>query len=223
MKVVAVVSGGMDSITMLYGLKTLAEDVVAISFNYGQRHSKELEAAKATCEALGVKHDVVDITSITKFISNSSLTSSQEVPEGHYESSNMAATVVPSRNSIMALIANGYAINIGYNAIALGVHAGDHAIYPDCRPEFVDALRELLRVNNYSTCEVITPFLEDNKISILKTGIEMGVDYSKTWTCYNGREKACGKCGSCQERLEAFKENNIEDPLEYETREILSK
>lgn len=223
MKVVAVVSGGMDSVTMLYGLKTLAEEVVAISFNYGQRHSKELEAAKATCDALGIQHDIVDIRSITGFISNSALTSDIEVPEGHYEDANMSKTVVPSRNSIMALIANGYAMNIAFDAIALGVHAGDHAIYPDCRPEFIEALRDLFRVNNYTTCEVLAPFLADNKISILKTGIEMGVDYSKTWTCYNGREKACGKCGSCQERLEAFKENNIEDPLEYETREILSK
>lgn len=216
MKIIVILSGGLDSTTMLYRLIADSHSVKAISFLYGQKHFKELEMAKKTCEKLGIEHNIIDITSITKFISNSSLTSEQPVPQGHYEDENMKKTVVPSRNSIMAMIANGYAVNIDYDAIALGVHAGDHAIYPDCRPEFIDALRELLKVNNFKSIYVWAPFLKMNKTSILTQGIKLGVDYSLTWTCYEGKKEACGKCGSCQERLEAFKENNIKDPLEYE-------
>ena len=216
MKVIAIISGGMDSVTMLHRLIKDGHEVKAISFFYGQRHNKELVAAKLTCDKLGIQHDIIDISSITKFISNSSLTSDMEVPEGHYESENMKLTVVPSRNSIMAMIANGYAVNIDYDAIALGVHSGDHAIYPDCRPIFIEELERLMSVNNEKAIKVITPYLTTDKVGILYDGIGLGVDYGLTWTCYNGREKACGKCGSCQERLGAFKLNNVIDPLEYE-------
>lgn len=216
MKSVIILSGGMDSTTLLYKLLSEQKEVHALSFNYGQRHSRELDAAKATCEKLGVEHKIIDITSIADLISNSSLTSKEiEVPEGHYADDNMKKTVVPNRNSIMANIAIGYAVNIGAQEVALGVHAGDHTIYPDCRPEFIDALRALAKISNWESVEIYTPYLHGDKTSIIAEGILLGVDYSLTWTCYKGGEKACGVCGSCQERLEAFEANGIEDPVPY--------
>lgn len=220
-KIIVICSGGMDSISMLYRLKKEKYKIKAISFNYGQRHKKELEMAKKNCEMLEIEHNVIDIRSITKFISNSALTGNIEVPEGHYEQKNMSLTVVPSRNTIMLAIASGYAINIGYNAIAIGIHSGDHQIYPDCRPEFIKAMNDVFKINNYKKVKILTPYLNANKTKIIKDGLKNGVNYIFTWTCYKGGKKACGKCGSCRERLEAFKNNKIEDPLQYETREIL--
>lgn len=212
-KTIAVISGGMDSVTMLYKLKAEGKKLKAISFNYGQRHKRELEMARATCEKLGIQHDIVDITSITSFISNSALTGDIEVPHGNYADENMKKTVVPSRNTIMASIANGYAINSNFDSIALAVHAGDHAIYPDCRPEFITALQTLFCVNNFEAIDIITPYLYKTKIDIVTEGIELNVDYTLTHTCYEGGEKPCGKCGSCVERTEAFYKNNTKDPL----------
>ena len=220
MKTVVVLSGGMDSTTLLYKVIAEAnhnsEHVKAISFDYGQRHKKELEYAKETCDWLGIEHKVIDITSLNELIQGSALTSDIDVPEGHYEDENMKLTVVPNRNAILANIAIGYAVSLEFDRIALGVHAGDHAIYPDCRPVWVKALAVLSDVSNYNPIEIYTPYLYSDKIGIITEGIGLGVDYRKTWTCYKGLEKACGKCGSCQERLEAFKLNNIQDPLPYE-------
>ena len=212
-KVVVIVSGGMDSITMLHKLKSEGHELKAISFNYGQKHVKELEKAKENCELLGIEHKVIDMQFLKELVSNSALTSDQAVPEGHYEDENMKATVVPNRNMIMASIAIGWAVNEGFNAIAMGVHAGDHAIYPDCRPEFVEALNAVAKIANYEAIEVLAPYLATDKVGILEDGLKIGVDYTKTWTCYKGLELPCGKCGSCQERTLAFLENNAVDPL----------
>jgi 7-cyano-7-deazaguanine synthase len=113
-------------------------------------------------------------------------------------------------------MAVGYAVSLGANKVYYGAHSGDHAIYPDCRPEFVERMNDVCAIANYEAVEIVTPFLHDSKITILSTGLEMGLDYSQTWTCYNGRELACGKCGACQERLEAFAQNGKTDPLDYE-------
>lgn len=215
MKIVAIVSGGMDSVTMLHDLKSQGHEIEVISFNYGQRHVKELQVAKANAEALGLKHTVVDMDFMADLLSNSALTGDIDVPEGHYEEENMKLTVVPNRNMIMASIAIGYAVNLGYEAVALGVHAGDHAIYPDCRPEFIEKLNAVSQIANYEPIKVIAPYVNMNKIEIVARGSEIGVDYSKTWTCYKGLDKACGRCGSCQERLEAFAANNLTDPVVY--------
>jgi 7-cyano-7-deazaguanine synthase len=213
MKVIHVLSGGLDSTTLLYWLLDKGHEVECISFDYGQRHKKELECAKITCKKLKVKHTVVDITSITKLISNSALTGKTAVPKGHYADKTMKATVVPSRNTIMASIAQGYAVNKNFDAICLGVHSGDHAIYPDCRPVFVEALRKLFSVNNYKPIKVLTPFIKISKIDIVTKGLVLGVDYSLAWTCYVGGTKPCQKCGACVERAEAFDKNNFSDPL----------
>lgn len=213
MKTVCVLSGGMDSTTLLYQLLAEGKEVSAISFNYGQRHKKELESAKATCQKLNVPHKIVDLSFLRELISNSALTSDIEVPEGHYQDENMKLTVVPNRNMIMASIAIGYAVNIGAQEVALGVHAGDHAIYPDCRPIFINALSVVSEISNFQPVSIYAPFLYADKGDIATIGKELGVDYSLTWTCYKGEENACGKCGACQERAEAFEKAKSIDPV----------
>lgn len=215
MKTVVIYSGGMDSFTLLNKIHLDGKDVHALSFNYGQRHVKELDIASKVCKQLGIFHEVVDISSINTLIAGSSLTSDIDIPEGHYEEESMKSTVVPNRNMILLSLAIGYAVSIGSREVFYGAHSGDHAIYPDCRPEFVKSMNEVCKIANYEQVKIITPYLKDSKIEILSDGISMGLDYANTWTCYNGREKSCGKCGACQERLEAFKHNNLIDPLEY--------
>lgn len=214
-------SGGMDSVTMLHDLHAQGHELSVVSFNYGQRHIKELEIAKRNTQRLKVPHKVIDMAFMAQLLDNSALTGDVEVPEGHYAAENMKLTVVPNRNMIMASIAIGMAVNMEYDAVALGVHSGDHAIYPDCRPEFVSALRTTSLIANYKPIDILAPYLYADKTQIIKRGLDVGVDYSDTWTCYKGGLKACGVCGSCQERLEAFHNNNIQDPVDYETRKLI--
>ncbi|QDP02949.1 7-cyano-7-deazaguanine synthase QueC [Thalassotalea sp. PS06] len=215
-KVVVIYSGGMDSFTVLNRAVRDNKEVYALSFDYGQRHVKELEYAANVCKELGIEHKVIDITSINQLLAGSSLTDEIDIPEGHYAEESMKSTVVPNRNMILLSLAVGYAVSKGAGQVYYGAHSGDHAIYPDCRPEFVMKMNDVCKIANYEPVEIYSPYLTVSKIDILTDGLEMGLDYSKTWTCYNGREKACGKCGACQERLEAFAKNNATDPLEYE-------
>lgn len=215
-KVVVIYSGGMDSFTVLNKALQQGHDVYALSFDYGQRHVKELELAANVCEKLNVPHKIVDISAINQLIGGSSLTDDIDVPEGHYEEESMKSTIVPNRNMILLSLAVGYAVSLKASKVYYGAHSGDHAIYPDCRPEFVQKMDDVCRIANYDAVEIFSPYLNNTKIDILTDGIKMGLDYSQTWTCYNGREKACGKCGACQERLEAFSLNNVTDPIEYE-------
>lgn len=215
-KVVVIYSGGMDSFTVLHNAIRAGHQVYALSFNYGQRHVKELICAQNVCQELGIHHKIVDISAINQLIGGSSLTDDIEVPEGHYAADNMKSTVVPNRNMILLSLAVGYAVSLDAQAVYYGAHSGDHFIYPDCRPEFVQKMNDVCQIANYEPVDIISPYLQQTKIEILKDGLVMGLDYSKTWTCYNGREKACGKCGSCQERLEAFALNKVTDPLPYE-------
>ncbi len=218
-KVVVIYSGGMDSFTLLHKAVNEGKKVYALSFNYGQRHSKELHYAQKVCDDLAIPHKIVDITAINQLLLGSSLTDDIEIPEGHYEEESMKSTVVPNRNMIMLSLAVGYAVSIHAEAVYYGAHGGDHAIYPDCRPEFIDKMNAVSQVANYEAVNIIAPFSQQNKIDILREGLALGLDYGKTWTCYNGRERACGKCGSCQERLEAFAENGITDSLVYEVQD----
>lgn len=213
MKTILVYSGGMDSTTLLYHLLDLKHEVKAISFNYGQRHSRELEMAKKTCEKLGVEHKIIDINFMRDIASNSSLTGDIATPHGHYAAENMKLTVVPNRNMIMYSIAIGWAVNIGYDAIAVGVHAGDFEVYPDCRPVFIQKLKEIAQVANFSLIDVLAPFLLMTKGDIAKRGIELNVDFSITQTCYEGTEKPCMKCGACSERIGSFANAGVKDPL----------
>ena len=215
-KVVVVFSGGMDSYTVLHKAVRQGFEVLPLTFNYGQKHNKEIEYAEHACIALGVVPKVVDITAINQLLAGSSLTSDIEMPEGHYADDNMKSTVVPNRNMILLSLAVGYAVSSDAYKVFYGAHAGDHEIYPDCRPEFVEKMNSVCAIANYEPVEIVTPYLALNKTDILREGLAMGLDYGCTWTCYNGREKACGKCGSCVERLEAFSENQMSDPLDYE-------
>ena len=215
-KAVVIYSGGMDSFTLLNKIVNEGYDVYALTFNYGQKQIKEVEAASIVCKQLGVAHKVLDISPINQLMQSSSLVGEEEVPEGHYASESMKSTVVPNRNMILLSLAIGYAVDIKAGKVYYGAHAGDHTIYPDCRPEFVHAMNAVAGIANYEHVSIETPYLNSTKGEILEDGINMGLTYENTWTCYNGREKACGKCGACQERLEAFSLNNITDPLDYE-------
>lgn len=213
-KTVVVISGGMDSVTLLH--KVVEEDgkdnVKGISFDYGQIHRKEIGMARYQCLNLGVHHKVVDITNLNALLP-SALTGTEEVPQGHYESESMKKTVVPFRNSIMSTIALGYAAGLHYNRIALGVHSGDHYIYPDCRPEFIQALTELARLGDFNPIDVYTPFLNQSKVDIIAEGMKLGVDYASTWTSYSSGDVPDYKTGSSVERTQAFIANGIKDPL----------
>lgn len=220
-KVVVVLSGGMDSATTLYQAIKDGFDPYTISFNYGQRHKKELDYAKELCENISINHKVVDITNLTEVINKSALTNADiDVPEGHYAQENMKITVVPNRNMIMYSIAIGYAVNIGALAIYVGVHSGDHAIYPDCRPEFISELDKIAKIANEGFIAedftVKAPFLNKTKADIVRIGHELNVPYELTWSCYKGGKEHCGKCGTCVERMEAFELAKIKDPTLYE-------
>lgn len=210
-KIVVIISGGLDSTVLTYDLKNQGYEILGLSFHYGQKHSKELTMAMATCARLGIKHRVIQIDPI--LLKGSSLTSEKEVPEGHYWEETMKATIVPNRNMLMLASALSYAISNEAEGVAYGAHAGDHAIYPDCRPEFIEKMREIAKIIDYKPLELLTPYQNITKADIVKKGLELGVDFNLTWTCYNGWGKPCGRCGSCVERSGAFIQNRERDPL----------
>lgn len=215
-KVLLILSGGMDSTTMLYWFLYQGYEVHTLSFNYGQKHVRELDAASKTCAKLNIPHKVIPFTDDLKsLICNSALTdTAQDIPEGHYAAPNMKETVVPNRNMIMLALAAGYAISNGIGKLAYAAHSGDHAIYPDCRPEFGDAMKTVLRLCHFDDgIELMTPFMAMNKNDICAIGTELKVPYEDTWTCYKGGVVPCGCCGACVERAEAFAFVNRKDPL----------
>ena len=206
--VVVIYSGGMDSFTLLHKARAEGLSVHAVSFNYGQRHVRELDCAREVCKQLGIPHRVVDIRAMSAVMAGSALTSDDiDVPEGDYQEDSMKSTVVPNRNMILLALATGYAVTVEANAVWFGAHGGDHAIYPDCRPEFVEKMDAVCKVANYQPVAVKAPFMHLTKGDILAAGLQLNLDYSQTWTCYNGRDKSCGRCSSCVERLQAFTEH----------------
>ncbi len=215
-RTVVIYSGGMDSYTVLHRALREGLDVHALSFDYGQRHARELEVAERVCRGLGVPHQVVDIRAIHGLIDNSALTdASRALPEGDYGEENLGATVVPNRNMILLALAIAKAVNIGAGRVDYGAHGGDHVLYPDCRPEFVEAMNAVAGIANFDAVEIHAPFLRATKTQILAEGLDMGLDYADTWTCYRGEALACGRCGSCRERLAAFAANGVDDPIDY--------
>ncbi|WP_252109203.1 MULTISPECIES: 7-cyano-7-deazaguanine synthase QueC [unclassified Halomonas] len=213
---VVIYSGGMDSFTVLHRALKEELSVHALSFDYGQRHRRELDTARKVCETLAIPHQVVDIRAIHGLIDNSALTdAAATMPDADYAEENLQATVVPNRNMILLSLAIAKAVNIGAGRVDYGAHGGDHVLYPDCRPAFVDAMRHAAAIANFEPVEVHAPYLGATKAEILREGLAMGLDYRDTWTCYEGRELACGRCGSCRERLAAFAENGVTDPIEY--------
>ncbi len=216
MKVITIVSGGMDSAVLATHLAERKYEQHLLSFNYGQRHVKELEYAFYLSAKLACQYDVVDLTSLKRLLAGSALTDNIVVPDGHYTDESMKATIVPNRNAIMLSIA--YAVAVAENAsyVAYGAHAGDHAIYPDCRPSFVERFQAMEHVAAGSTILLKTPFLYLTKADIVKEGHRLGVDFAATWSCYKGGEIHCGTCGTCVERREAFHLAGVEDPTTYQ-------
>ncbi len=215
-KAVVVLSGGLDSTTLLYDIKSQGYEVSAISFDYGQKHRRELEGAIKTCQTLGIQHKIADL-SVLNDLAPSALTRDDiDVPEGHYADDNMKATVVPNRNMVLLSLATSYAISVGAEKLCYGAHAGDHDIYPDCRKEFIDSMTKSIGLCDWANVKLEAPYWDIDKGDIAIKGKELNVDYSLTWTCYKGLEKACGKCGACVERLEAFEKAEMKDPIEYE-------
>lgn len=211
-KTVVIISGGMDSVTLLYYMKNLLKyETYALTFDYGQRHRKEIESAVYNCNMLGIEHKVVDVSGVSQLLQGSALTSDIAVPEGHYAEESMKLTIVPNRNMIMLSMAIGYAVSIEADSVAYAAHSGDHAIYPDCRPEFVDAMNTVASVANYHQVKVQTPFIGMSKGDIAVIGKNLGVPFEHTWTCYKGEDKPCKKCGACVERIEAMVYAGVND------------
>ena len=217
MKVVVLLSGGMDSVTALYHANEEHEVVGALSFNYGSKHNhKEIPFAELHCSDLGIPQRTISLDFINELFNSDLLKSGGDIPEGHYEESNMKATVVPFRNGIMLSIAAGYAESMGAEGLVIAAHSGDHAIYPDCREEFMSSMGDAIGRGTYENVRLLRPFIDMRKEDIALRGQELGVDYTKTWSCYKGGDIHCGKCGTCVERREAFQIAKMEDPTEYE-------
>ena len=215
-KVVVILSGGMDSTTLLYDVINQRYEVYALSFDYNQKHKKELIQATKTCQKLHINHSIADL-SVLNHLAPSALTrSSFEVPQGHYADENMKQTIVPNRNMVLLSLAISYAIGIKAKKVFYGAHTGDHTIYPDCRAEFFAAMQKAAKLCDWQQIDIEAPYLNLDKGDIAIKGKKLDVDYSLTWTCYEGKNKACGKCGACMERLEAFEKAKIKDPIEYE-------
>ena len=216
MKVVVLVSGGMDSVTALYHAADEHEVVAGLSFDYGSKHNhKELPLAAWHCEQLGLLHQVVPLSFVDDLFESDLLKSGGEIPEGHYEAENMKQTVVPFRNGIMMAIAAGFAESIKAGGLVIAAHSGDHAIYPDCREDFMKPMAEAITAGTYADVKVLRPFIDQRKEDIVSRGSELGIDFSQTWSCYKGVELHCGKCGTCVERKEAFEIAGVDDPTVY--------
>ena len=210
-----VVSGGMDSITLLYDMKDRI--AMGVSFDYGSNHNaREIPYAEMHCKRLGIKHITIKLDFMHQYFKSSLLEGADAIPEGHYDDENMKSTVVPFRNGIMLAIATGLAESNRLKNVMLANHAGDHAIYPDCRPEFVEAMGRATEAGTYDGIRVLAPYTNIPKTDIARRGKELGIDYTETWSCYKGGQKHCGKCGTCTERREALAEAGIEDHTEYE-------
>ncbi len=209
-----VLSGGLDSTTMLYDY---ADSIaLAVTFQYGSNHNKrEAAFAKYHCEQLGIEHIEIDLAFMGKYFKSSLLEGADAIPEGNYDEENMKSTVVPFRNGIMLSVAAGLAESRGLKKVMMANHSGDHTIYPDCRPEFAEAMGQAINLGTYIGVELVAPYTMLSKSDIVRRGAELGIDYTKTYSCYKGGEVHCGVCGTCRERKEAFALAGVEDKTKY--------
>lgn len=207
-------SGGLDSTTLLYSMKDRI--ALAVFFDYGSNHNqREFAMARNNCSELGIELIAIPLDFMGKYFKSSLLSGAEDIPEGNYDDENMKSTVVPFRNGIMLSIACGLAESNGLKRVMIANHAGDHAIYPDCREEFVNAMSAAMRAGTYDGIEICAPFTNMTKTDIVREGAALGLDYAMTYSCYKGGEKHCGKCGTCMERKEAFMLSGVADPTEY--------
>lgn len=215
MKAVLIYSGGLDSTTLLYAMRAEGHELHCLGIDYGQRHRRELDAGKAICEPLGIEYRIADLSAIRPFLAGSALTDEIKVPAGHYTDQSMRQTIVPNRNMIMLSVAIGWAVSLEYDAVAYAAHAGDHTIYPDCRPAFVEAMEKVAGLCDWRKIKLYCPFLDKNKADLVRMGAELSVPFEKTWSCYCGGAVHCGQCGTCTERREAFQLAGVADPTVY--------
>ncbi|MDB6118156.1 MAG: 7-cyano-7-deazaguanine synthase [Verrucomicrobiaceae bacterium] len=215
-RALVLLSGGMDSVTALYWAHKHRQVVGAVSFDYGSKHNKkEIGFATWHCSHLDIWHEVVSLPFVNELFASDLLIKGGEIPDGHYEEENMKRTVVPFRNGIMLAIACGLAESKKAESLVIAAHSGDHAIYPDCREPFMEAMAAAIREGTYARIDLLRPFIDTDKSGIAKLGDKLGVDFGKTWSCYKGGERHCGTCGTCVERREAFINAGIVDPTEY--------
>ncbi len=211
---ILILSGGMDSVTLLYDYQERI--ALAISFDYGSNHNaREIPFARMHCERLGIPHHVIPLDFMSTYFRSSLLSGADDIPEGHYADENMKSTVVPFRNGIMLAIATGMAETNDLSYVMMANHGGDHTIYPDCRPEFVEAFDAAAHAGTYNGVHLLSPYCHMTKSQIAARGRELGINYAETWSCYKGGDKHCGRCGTCIERKEALAEAGIPDPTDY--------
>ena len=220
MSVVVLLSGGMDSVAAFYDSMSRHEVVAAISFDYGAKHNhKEIPFAADHCRKFKVEHQVISLDFVSDLFKSDLLKSGGSIPDGHYEEQTMKSTVVPFRNGIMLSIAAGFAESKGAAGLVIAAHAGDHAIYPDCREEFMKSMADAIRLGTYAGITLLRPFISMTKADIARRGHALGVDFAQTWSCYKGGTLHCGTCGTCVERREAFIIAGIPDPTKYAAEE----
>lgn len=216
MKVVVLCSGGMDSVAALYWAKREHEVAAAVSFDYGSKHNpREIPCAREHSQRLGIRHEEISLRFMDRLFQSHLLASGGDIPEGHYEAENMKQTVVPFRNPIMLSIATGFAESIEAEGLVIAAHGGDHAIYPDCREDFMQAMGQAMKLGTYAGIQLLRPFIALDKGQIAAEGIRLGVDFSRTYSCYKGGPVHCGVCGTCNERREAFQLAGVPDPTTY--------
>jgi 7-cyano-7-deazaguanine synthase len=217
MKVCVLLSGGMDSVAAFYEVLGTHEVAACLSFDYGAKHNaREIPFAKLHADRAGVLHQVIPLDFMNRLFKSDLLQSGGDIPEGHYAEESMKQTVVPFRNGIMLAIATGYAESIGTEGLVIAAHSGDHAIYPDCREPFMRAMATAMGEGTYAKIQLLRPFIAMDKTAIARRGVELGIDFSETWSCYKGGEIHCGVCGTCVERREAFILAGLPDPTRYE-------
>ena len=222
MKVIVVCSGGLDSVSLAHKMAAEHELLGLVSFDYGQRHKKELHFAAACASRLSVKHHIIDMTDIGRNLTGSALTDNVPVPDGHYAEESMRITVVPNRNAIMLAIAFGVAVSNKADGVATAVHGGDHFIYPDCRPGFIEAFQVMQThaLEGYASVKLLAPYVHQPKSFIVTDGVKYNTPFAETWSCYKGGERHCGRCGTCVERREAFHLAGVDDPTDYEDKDF---
>lgn len=217
MNVIVLCSGGMDSVTALHWAQREHTVAAVLSFDYGSKHNAcELPLAAEQARKLGCRHELIRLDFVNRLFSSALLQSGGEIPEGHYQAENMRQTVVPFRNAILLTIATGVAESLGAEGLVIAAHDGDHAIYPDCREGFMQAMGEAMRLGTYAGVKLLRPFIAMHKGEIAALGARLGVDFARTWSCYKGGARHCGRCGTCVERREAFARAGLADPTEYE-------
>lgn len=215
--IVVLLSGGLDSTVALHWAARRYEVMMAISFDYGSNHTaQELECARWQAGLLNIPHCIIDLTQLSRYLNSALLNGADSIPTGSYEESNMLQTVVPFRNGIFLSIAAGIAASSHCEAILIAAHSGDHALYPDCTEAFMDAMGQAIEKGTYERLQILRPLIATDKEGIVELGVQLNVDFSHTYSCYQGKENHCGVCTTCQERREAFVKTHTPDPTVYD-------